>query len=113
MITGEYHISVDDKGRIIMPAKVRTEFADGTVFLTQGVDRCLWIFGPEETYELVGDVGGVVFLTGYTLQDDGDTLHLYYGGADKCVALATASLKELLVWIKKNGQPDAAIDVWF
>ena len=48
MITGEYHISVDDKGRIIMPAKVRTEFSDGLLFLTQGVDRCLWIFRPPE-----------------------------------------------------------------
>ena len=81
-------------------------------------ERCLlrgdqWIFGPEERYELLGDVGGVVFAAGYTLQEDGDTLHIYYGGADKCVALATASLKELLDWIKTNGQPDAAIDVWF
>ena len=81
-------------------------------------EKCLlrgdsWIFGPEEHYELVGDVGGVVFLTGYVLQDDGDTLYLYYGGADKCVALATANVKELLSWINENGQPDAAIDIWF
>ena len=81
-------------------------------------ERCLlrgenWVFGPREHYELVGDVGGVVFLNGCTLQDDGDTLHLYYGGADKCVALATASVREMLAWIKENGQPDAAIDVWF
>lgn len=81
-------------------------------------EQCLlrgdsWVFGPEEHYELVGDVGGVVFLTGYVLQDDGDTLYLYYGGADKCVALATANVKELLSWINENGQPDAAIDIWF
>ncbi|MDY6833415.1 MAG: glycosidase [Chloroflexota bacterium] len=88
------------------------------LFDLQDPEHCLlrgdqWIFGPEEDYELVGDVGGVVFLTGYTIQDDGDTLHLYYGGADKCVALATASLSELVKWIKKHGQPDSAIDVWF
>lgn len=81
-------------------------------------ERCLlrgdqWVFGPEEHYELVGDVGGVVFLTGYTLRDGGDTLYLYYGGADKCVALATASTRGLLDWIRRYGEPHAAIDSWF
>jgi predicted GH43/DUF377 family glycosyl hydrolase len=81
-------------------------------------ERCLlrgsqWIFGPEENYELVGDVGGVAFVTGYTLQDDGDTLYIYYGGADKCVAVAITSTKELLDWIKEYGEPHAALDVWF
>jgi predicted GH43/DUF377 family glycosyl hydrolase len=88
------------------------------LFAIDNPERCLlrsdqWIFGPEEYYELVGNVGGVVFLTGYTLQDDGDTLNLYYGGADKCIALATASVRGLLEWIKKNGQPDSATDIWF
>jgi len=48
MITGEYHISLDDKGRVILPAKVRAGFATSIVVLTQGVDRCLWIFEPAE-----------------------------------------------------------------
>ncbi len=48
MITGEYHISLDDKGRILLPAKVRSSFADNMVALTQGVDSCLWIFEPAE-----------------------------------------------------------------
>ena len=88
------------------------------LFELENPEHCLlrgdqWVFGPEEYYELLGDVGGVVFVTGYTLQDDGDTLHLYYGGADKCVALAIGSVAELLDWIKKNGQPDSAMDLWF
>ncbi len=48
MITGEYHISLDDKGRVMLPAKVRSAFGGNTIVLTQGVDRCLWIFEPEE-----------------------------------------------------------------
>ena len=81
-------------------------------------ERCLlrgdqWVFGPEEHYELVGDVGGVVFPTGYTLQDDGDTLNVYYGGADKCVAVTTASVRGLVDWIRRYGEPHAAIDNWF
>jgi predicted GH43/DUF377 family glycosyl hydrolase len=70
-------------------------------------ERCLrrsqtWVFGPEEHYERFGDVGNVVFPCGYTVADDGDTLNLYYGGADSCIALATASLRELLDWLDKN-----------
>jgi predicted GH43/DUF377 family glycosyl hydrolase len=59
-----------------------------------------WIFGPEEEYEQVGDVADVVFPCGYTLEDDGDTIRLYYGAADSTVALAMGSIKEILRWLK-------------
>lgn len=58
-----------------------------------------WIFGPEKEYERVGDVGYVVFPCGYTIEEDGDTLRLYYGGADTSVALATGSIREILDWL--------------
>lgn len=64
-----------------------------------------WIFGPEETYERFGDVGNVVFPCGYTIAPDGDTLNLYYGCADRCIALATASIRSLLDWIEREGKP--------
>jgi predicted GH43/DUF377 family glycosyl hydrolase len=74
-------------------------------------ERCIsrgdsWIFGPEEPYERYGDVDNVVFPCGYTIGDDGDTIHLYYGGADTSMALATGSVKGLLDWLKRNGKPD-------
>jgi predicted GH43/DUF377 family glycosyl hydrolase len=62
-----------------------------------------WVFGPEAPYERVGDVGNVAFPCGYTLGADGDQINLYYGAADTCVALATASLRELLGWLDQNG----------
>ncbi|MCH7529386.1 MAG: glycosidase, partial [Candidatus Marinimicrobia bacterium] len=70
--------------------------------------RCLargdeWIFAPEEPYELTGDVDKVVFPCGYTLGPDGDTLNLYYGGADSCIAVAHGSVKELLAWLEEHG----------
>ncbi|MDW8325374.1 MAG: hypothetical protein RMK99_02305 [Anaerolineales bacterium] len=61
-----------------------------------------WIFGPEEPYEREGDVANVVFPCGYTIAPDGDTLRLYYGAADTCIALATGSLRELLDWLKQH-----------
>lgn len=74
-------------------------------------ERCLlrgdtWIFGPEAIYEREGDVNNVVFPCGYTVGPDGDTLYLYYGGADTCIALATGSLCKMLDWLHINGRPD-------
>ncbi len=48
MITGEYKNSLDDKGRLLLPAKVRNEIAGNILVLTRGVDKCLWLFPPEE-----------------------------------------------------------------
>jgi predicted GH43/DUF377 family glycosyl hydrolase len=65
-----------------------------------------WIFGPEEPYERFGDVENVVFPCGYTIRPDGDTIYLYYGGADTCMALATGSVTQLLDWLARHGKPD-------
>jgi predicted GH43/DUF377 family glycosyl hydrolase len=74
-------------------------------------DQCLlrgdeWIFGPEAPYECAGDVGHVAFPCGFTIGADGDTLHVYYGAADTSVALATASLRELLAWLDVHGSAE-------
>ena len=55
-----------------------------------------WLFGPQAPYERMGDVGDVVFPCGWLLDDDGDTLRVYYGAADTSVCVATASLIRLL-----------------
>jgi predicted GH43/DUF377 family glycosyl hydrolase len=58
-----------------------------------------WIFGPETEYETRGDVANVTFPCGYTIAPDGDTLRLYYGAADTCIALATGSIRGILEWL--------------
>ena len=64
-----------------------------------------WLFGPEASYERSGDVKDVVFPCGQTIGADGDTIHLYYGAADSCVALATGSIRCLLSWLDANSSP--------
>jgi predicted GH43/DUF377 family glycosyl hydrolase len=49
---------------------------------------------PEESYERYGIVSNIVFPTGAHLT--GDTLHVYYGGADTVCASAKLSLSALL-----------------
>jgi MraZ protein len=48
MITGEFRCSLDEKGRLLIPAKMRSEVAGNEVVLTRGVENCLWLFPPEE-----------------------------------------------------------------
>ena len=62
-----------------------------------------WIFGPETAYEREGDVGSAVFPCGLTVGNDGDTLLIYYGAADTSIAVASASIRELLKWLATNG----------
>ncbi len=78
------------------------------LFALDEPERCLlrgdeWVFGPEASYEQHGDVANVTFPCGVTVEDDGDTIHLYYGGADSCVALATGSIRDLLHWLDAHG----------
>lgn len=65
-----------------------------------------WIFGPEAPYEREGDVDNVVFPCGTVIGEDGDTLRIYYGAADTCIALATSKISSLLDWLGKNGSPE-------
>ena len=59
--------------------------------------------GPSEPYELVGDVPGVVFPCGLVHVPETDELRLYYGAADTCIAMATASLWDVLAFVIEHG----------
>jgi MraZ protein len=48
MLTGEFRCSLDEKGRLLIPARMRTEVAGNEIILTRGVENCLWLFPPEE-----------------------------------------------------------------
>jgi MraZ protein len=47
MLLGTHTPKLDDKGRIILPAKFRDELADGVV-ITRGQERCLYVFSAKE-----------------------------------------------------------------
>lgn len=49
MFLGEYQHSLDDKGRLVLPAKFRDQLADGLV-VTKGQDRCVFVF-PHDRWE--------------------------------------------------------------
>jgi MraZ protein len=48
LLTGEFRNTLDEKGRVSLPARLRSELSGNILILTQGVDRCLWLFMPEQ-----------------------------------------------------------------
>jgi MraZ protein len=46
MFLGEFEHSIDDKGRLAIPARFRAALEDGLV-MTRGVERCLVIYDAE------------------------------------------------------------------
>lgn len=47
VLLGTHSPRLDEKGRLILPAKYRDELADGLV-LTRGQERCLYVFSQKE-----------------------------------------------------------------
>lgn len=62
MFMGEYNHTIDDKGRIIIPSKLRTELGESFV-ITRGLDNCLAIYTSEgwtniiEQYKQLPNIG--------------------------------------------------------
>ena len=63
----------------------------GTSVIARAADP---IFEPLEKYEKEGDIPNVVFSCGTCVR--GDTLFLYYGGADRVIGVAIGSLSHLV-----------------
>ncbi|MBP7262687.1 MAG: division/cell wall cluster transcriptional repressor MraZ [Spirochaetia bacterium] len=47
LVTGEFRNTLDDKGRLSLPAKLRAGLPTNVLIVTQGMDKCLWLFTPE------------------------------------------------------------------
>lgn len=56
LLTGEYRNTLDEKGRILFPTRLRNELTGNVLILTQALDHCLWLFTPEEWKNLSGKI---------------------------------------------------------
>jgi len=52
MFMGEYHHTIDDKGRLIIPSKFRTELGESFV-ITRGLENCLFVYSLVEWNKIV------------------------------------------------------------
>ncbi len=55
MLLGEYQHSIDDKGRMAVPAKFRKTLSGGVV-VTKGMDACLYLYPLEEWTKLADKI---------------------------------------------------------
>lgn len=104
-----------DQGWLLVYSHIRNYFSDNKIFGIEAVlldlDDPKKIIGrtqtpflvPDEEYELYGIVPNIAFPSGALIE--GDTVMVYYGGADTRVCLATLSLSELLEEMTKGNQP--------
>jgi len=51
MFTGEYHHTLDGKGRVIIPSRLREGLGDSFV-ITRGLDHCLFVYPNSEWVRL-------------------------------------------------------------
>lgn len=49
---GEYHHSIDDKGRLTIPSKLRYELGENFI-VTRGLDGCLFVYPKQEWQEII------------------------------------------------------------
>ena len=59
---GQYEHAIDEKGRLAIPARFRSELADG-LYLTAGVDRCLNILTPQAWQDRADQVSALPWLS--------------------------------------------------
>ena len=76
MFMGEYHHSIDDKGRLIIPAKFRAELGDKFI-ITRGIENCLFAY-PIERWETI--VHKLEFLP-FTKKDARNFTRFFLSGA--------------------------------
>lgn len=98
-----YHgVRVTPAGSIYRLGLALLDLEDPTRLLRRSDE---WIFGPRESYEKQGDIPDVVFPCGWVLDKGTGKVRMYYGAADTCIGLATATLSDLLTYIRSCPGP--------
>ena len=60
MLMGEFHHTIDDKGRIIIPAKFREELGSNFV-ITRGLEECLFVYPLSRWNEIISKLNSLPF----------------------------------------------------
>ncbi|SHI62161.1 division/cell wall cluster transcriptional repressor MraZ [Lutispora thermophila] len=95
MFIGEYRHSLDNKNRLIMPAKFRDELGSSFV-MTKGLDNCLFIYSMEEWRNIENKLKTLPM----TNKDARAFVRFFFAGATECEVdkqgrvLIPANLKE-------------------
>ena len=76
MFLGEHEHTLDEKGRLTLPAKLRDSFPDGLV-LTRGMDGCVYAYAKADWADLAARLSGLDLLS----RDDRMIQRHFFSGA--------------------------------
>ena len=79
MFMGEFHHNIDEKGRLIIPAKFRQELGERFV-LVRGLEKCLYVYSESEWNNIVAKLKTLPF----TKKDVRTFTRSFFSGATEC-----------------------------
>lgn len=76
MLMGEFHHSIDEKGRLIVPSKFREELGN-SIIVTRGLEDCLFVYSEMEWIKVVSKLKSLPF----TKKDARSFTRMFLSGA--------------------------------
>ena len=76
---GEYHHSIDEKGRIVLPGKFR-DLAKDKIIVTRGLEKCLYLYTESDWDKIVDKLNTLPF----TKKDARTFMRSFFAGATAC-----------------------------
>ena len=76
-VKGEYRHTIDAKGRLFMPAKLREELG-GVFIITKGLDNCLFVYSQEDWQVLEDKIRAL------PLSQSRDLQRFFFSSAAEC-----------------------------
>ena len=80
MFMGEYHHSIDEKGRLVIPTKFRMKLGNEFI-VARGIEKCLYIYSKDDWNNVVSKLNTLPF----TKKDARDFIRSFFSGATDCI----------------------------
>ena len=78
MFMGEYHHTIDEKGRLTIPSKLRYELGEEFI-VTRGLDKCLFVYKKDEWNTIVNKYKDLP-----NIKDARNFMRFFLSGATVC-----------------------------
>lgn len=79
MLMGEYHHTIDEKNRLIIPSKFRSDIGESFV-ITRGLEKCLFVYSMIEWQNIIDKLKNLSF----TKKDSRNFTRFFLSGATLC-----------------------------
>ena len=79
MLMGEHHHNIDEKNRLVVPSKFRTDLGKEFV-ITRGLEKCLFVYPKADWENIVNKLSTLPF----THKDARNFMRFFMSGADIC-----------------------------